>query len=546
MYMAKPPPFGPEAETDSSNPVLEQLRKIKEAKTGVRKDNENKVSPTLTSPEVARYKKIFGILKEVIDPGPEARKIAASKESKIPNVSQIQGAKTPGAKSFNWKALLGVIGASLIASIVAMVDEVGAFLIKTALKIQRIIKPVLKFFNATRKLLTRGFGKALKHIKPLMTIITKVGDWFGNIFRGLKASKGLSSLLSGGKNVWATIKGAAAKIGTKLLKFGRFIPVVGSLFSFGFAIKRFVSGDYLGGGLELMSGILNLLPGVGWMASMAIDGYLLWRDWDKEKQEDTGTEELKGPGKLSQIWTGIKGWFAENATKLPIISGIMQLGKAAKLLGDKKWVEGIKALGMVMPYFMVGEAGVDAIGYGANFLMDLFEAKPEDQSKNMDEGANFGEIMSVLYDTVGDVLSKLWSGITGFIAEWVNRVATNVKETAINGVRAFAATAGNLIGWDAGSFIDDIFADLSVKPTSGDSGEQSKKVYKGSSDADVAVMIGLDQKRNNILESMQSDLRQIREVLLTPTTTWDSGFGPDLEQQYFDMYPGRGRMGPSR
>ena len=537
---SKIPKYGPEAES-GQNSVLAQLMDRK----GVRKDDAGKVSPTLTTNETSRYKKIFSIMKDVIDPGPEAERISKTKAAKnLPNVSQVGAAKTPGSKGgFNWKTLLYGLGAALIAGIVAITDEVGAFLIKTGLKMQRLLKPVMKFFNYTGKLLTKGFGKALKYVEPLMKIVGKVGDWFGNIFKGLKANKTMGKMFKGAKNAWTIIKGAGGKIVEKLLKLGRFIPFVGSLFSFGYAIKKFGSGDYIGATLELLSGVLNLIPG-GALPSMLIDGYIMFRDWDKskEKKED---DKLKGPSKMEGIMTKVKEWFSEHATKLPIISGIMQMGKAAKLLGDKKWVEGIKALALVMPYWLVGEGGVEAISYGANFIMDLFRAEPEDHTADQDDGSDFGDIMSGLYDAVTDVLSKLWSGITGFIGEWVNNVIINVKETAISGLKVFARTAGKLIGWDPGEFVDNIFSDASATSKAATESPTAAKV-SGTKNAELSAWLKLDQERNRYLESMRADLRTIREFMLTPKGNLEMTGENPLTAEFYGTghYAGRGQMGP--
>ena len=43
----------------------------------------------------------------------------------------------------------------------------------------------------------------------------------------------------------------------------KFIPFVGSLINFGFAIMRFKEGDIFGGILEVISGIIGLIPGCG-------------------------------------------------------------------------------------------------------------------------------------------------------------------------------------------------------------------------------------------------------------------------------------------
>jgi hypothetical protein len=59
------------------------------------------------------------------------------------------------------------------------------------------------------------------------------------------------------------------------------IPLFGVLAGSGFAYKRLKEGDTKGAGLELLSGVLSLIPGIGTAGSIAIDAYLAKRDFDK-------------------------------------------------------------------------------------------------------------------------------------------------------------------------------------------------------------------------------------------------------------------------
>jgi hypothetical protein len=90
--------------------------------------------------------------------------------------------------------------------------------------------------------------------------------------------------------LWSGVKSVVGKIGGKgLLKgvgtAGKKIPIVGSLFSAGFAVKRAVEGDYAGMALEVASGLANLgnlvAPGAGTAASLGIDAAIVARDMGK-------------------------------------------------------------------------------------------------------------------------------------------------------------------------------------------------------------------------------------------------------------------------
>ncbi len=135
----------------------------------------------------------------------------------------------------------------------------------------------------------------------------------GFVSKSLKAIKG-------GK-LMTMLGGIAAKIGGKIAKFGRFIPVIGSLFSFGFGIARWKKGEYIPAIAEFVSGILNLLPfGVTNIASMVIDGALLLYDLDKEaaaKREEDPT------GEGFSMWDKIREYFLMS----PGIGNIINFGE---------------------------------------------------------------------------------------------------------------------------------------------------------------------------------------------------------------------------
>jgi len=72
------------------------------------------------------------------------------------------------------------------------------------------------------------------------------------------------------------------------------IPVVGLLVGIGMAIKRFTEGDWVGGGLEIASGIASLFPGIGTGASMAIDAASAGRDIYKGRKKQEESEKKTG------------------------------------------------------------------------------------------------------------------------------------------------------------------------------------------------------------------------------------------------------------
>jgi len=99
------------------------------------------------------------------------------------------------------------------------------------------------------------------------------------IVQGAKnfGKSGMEMLGKGGaKGSAKTIEKAAGKSALKKL------PGVGAAMGAAFAIDRAIDGDYVGAAGELTSGLVSIVPIVGTVASVAIDGLLLARDLMKE------------------------------------------------------------------------------------------------------------------------------------------------------------------------------------------------------------------------------------------------------------------------
>jgi len=170
-------------------------------------------------------------------------------------------------------------------------------------------------------------------------------------------------------------KGIAGKIGGKLMKFGRFIPVIGSLFSFGFGIARWKKGEYIPAIFEFVSGILNLLPfGVTNIASMVIDGALLLYDLDKEAK---AKQEADPTGGSFSLWDKIRGYFLMS----PGIQNIMSLGKAigAIFRGDwkeagKHFLHSLPGIGSILFWITEAQEGNPLAGPVVGKVSDFFKA----------------------------------------------------------------------------------------------------------------------------------------------------------------------------
>ena len=92
---------------DSTNPFASILGALstKEGSKGVVKDSDGKVAPHLTPSETARYTKIFGIMKKVVNPGPETGKLD-NKASKVGGTAAMQKVAGEAGK---WNSYLNLL-----------------------------------------------------------------------------------------------------------------------------------------------------------------------------------------------------------------------------------------------------------------------------------------------------------------------------------------------------------------------------------------------------------------------------------------------------
>lgn len=94
--------------------------------------------------------------------------------------------------------------------------------------------------------------------------------------KGKGASKAINKI---SKNASKGIGKASSKGFGKIAgSLGKKIPGIGLMLGAGYALNRFANGEFLKGGAELLSGVLSTVPGLGTLASTAIDGALIASD----------------------------------------------------------------------------------------------------------------------------------------------------------------------------------------------------------------------------------------------------------------------------
>ena len=222
-------------------------------------------------------------------------------------------------------------------------------------------------------------------------------------------AKGFFTAIKGGKLI-TTLKGIAGKMGAKLLKFGRFIPVLGSLFSFGFGIARWKKGEYMPAIFEFASGLLNLLPtGAGNLASAIIDGALLLYDLNKTQKK---ADAIDPTGQKFDMWGKIRMYFLG----APGIQNIISLGKGIGAIFRGQWKEAgghflksIPVIGNIIYWIDKAESGnvyaQEMVGNVKGFFIHVKD-KVFGVVKNMVDGilSWIGETTSNIGDFLGDTI----------------------------------------------------------------------------------------------------------------------------------------------
>ena len=132
--------------------------------------------------------------------------------------------------------------------------------------------------------------------------------------------------------------GMFAKIGSKL----KFLPLIGSVLSFGSAWSRFKNGETLKGVLDLASGITGLFPGVGTGLSIGIGALNSFLDYQEEKGGFSSTTAMMGSW-VKSLWDWVKN--------TPFVKTILNITDGiANLLSPSNIRKGLETLNKV-PYF---------------------------------------------------------------------------------------------------------------------------------------------------------------------------------------------------
>ena len=359
---------------DSTNPFAAILGSLKsrgagQSTSGVRKDKRpGAVSPTLTSQEISRYTKIFGVMKGVMDPGPEAKRVKTTKAGKVGGVAQMQQAESkaeggggiPFGKIIGGLALAaGVIGAALAT----LTDDIKE-------KFQAMATGILDFGSEV--------AVDLGHLPAMALKIAKF-------------------------------------IPIKTLKF---LPLIGSLISFGMAWHHFQKNEYISALWELTSGIANLFPGIGTAISVGMDMIKFFYEANAPIDADTGEAMDFGAFikmKAKEIGGVVLDKIKEG--KVPLLSGAWKLGEAIGHFISKDWKGGFKALREFLPA-LLGQGDGKQMYQAIDALGSMIGDSAVGQKAAEMAADSWGWIKDV-FSEIGEVFSNMFTAVKDWLANAV-------------------------------------------------------------------------------------------------------------------------------
>ena len=373
---------------EPTNPFASVLNALKSKpgnikKRGVRKDGGN-VSPNLSSPEVARYKKIFSIMKDVVNPEVEAKRLKTSKRGAIGKTAQMQASASKTGKG----------GGFEMPGIGAMIAGAGLFI----------------------GLVTAAWTQLGDDVKAKFEgIAGAIGEFGGEVLESIGHLPLMAAKL-------------AKMIPIKRLKM---LPFIGSLLNFAFAAKAFKEGNIGVGIWEVVSGVAGLFPGVGSFISAGMD-MIMWMYESNNPEDETGKRNM-GFGewigsKVKDI--GGKIWQAIVDGKVPLLSGLFRFGEGIGLFiqgdfagGMQKWME-------VLPAMLGQGANPEFMQAFEAFTFMLAEGGAEMATIAVTKAGNALSWLDDIFIELGNIVGEMFTAVKEWVSGAVDRGFDKLKGAA--------------------------------------------------------------------------------------------------------------------
>lgn len=171
-------------------------------------------------------------------------------------------------------------------------------------------------------------------------IIASLSGFFGDAGSKVLEAVGKLGFMGALKLLGGTI---LKKLSMKVLKK---LPFIGGIIGLYFAYQAFKEGNIFKGIAELISALLNFIPGIGPILSIGADLLIAWADSKGVFSEGGSLSPENG-------WKTIKGWMSgigktimDNALYLPIIGTFKRFGMAIDSFRSGNIGEGLKQVGL--------------------------------------------------------------------------------------------------------------------------------------------------------------------------------------------------------
>lgn len=304
-----------------------------------------------------------------------------------------------------------------------------------------------------------GFGLMSMIVAGLALLATSIGGivaalsgMFGNLGGVVKVISKLGFM--GALKIMS--KTFLKKFSLKLLKR---LPIIGGIIGLTFAVNAFRKGDIFLGIAELISGLLNFIPGVGPLLSLGADVLIAWA-------QSKGVFDKGGMLSPEKGWNTIKGWgksigdvISKNALYLPIIGTFKRFGMAFDAFKQGNIGEGLKQIGLGLFTTMGGGVVIKGIEVLAGWLNSPDEKEGEFKPDNSWMSRLKKWIKEKLKNLPGFLAEPLkWFGILdddGKESKGLKGVTDSVKD-ASKGVVSYVKDAWNKMKGPLGDTVDKV------------------------------------------------------------------------------------------
>ncbi len=399
-------------------------------------------------------------------------KIFGKKEEEKPIKDEKQ--KDNWLKNINlptWFKTLGGIGAALATG--------GIGLLFKGLLDSGHLKGMEKFLGrgliAGGRQLIKYAGKHLSGIfEKMFASVIKVGGGVALKEGSEFATKGM------GKGLFKKI---AVTLSTKLGKSALMkIPGLGAIIGLGFGISRMIKGDIIGGLLDISSGLVSIVPGIGTAISLAIDAYSMVRD-----VKGGGSEKLGKSGANIKV----QDFVDKVLIKIPFVDSLIRISKAFGSFSTGDWKQGLKELAFILP--------------GTGILVDAMKWT----SKKIDLKKMF-----TLPDKESTIDQSKEVSNQGRFFSKKQKESTNkpVKEKSVKDYKAFINPKGESIKFDPKDFIK---IEASKEPSSISSKDyiELKKIFTEIRDIlkqSGAGILNVDNKIGELNKTSKTGFKDIK------------------------------------